>query len=306
MMTRALPDRPFTTAEAARLGTSRTTLSRWVKEGRLRRLFTGIYIRADVPDTTLLRAQAARLVLSEHSVVCDRTAAWIHGIDVHRYAELDSVPELETVVLRGHDPTDRWGCRGGSRDLVEGDWQLIGGVRVTTPVRTALDLACRLPRRDVIAALDAFAFECGVTIAQLNRLLLRYHRRRGVVQARELVQLVDARSESRRESWTRIEIHDQGLPAPTPQHWIVVDGLPTYRLDLAYPRARVAVEYDGEDFHTSPEQRAHDEERRAWLRDHGWYVVVVTRGCFSGAALVAWTAEVREALRERGVNVRVR
>ncbi|QBR92631.1 type IV toxin-antitoxin system AbiEi family antitoxin domain-containing protein [Nocardioides euryhalodurans] len=306
MMKRALPDGPFTTADAARLDTSRTTLTRWVREGRLRRLFTGVYVRADLPDTTLLRAQAARLVLSTHSVLCDRTAAWIHGIDVFRYAELDAIPELETVVLRGHDPTDRGGCRGGSRDLEPGDWQVIGGVRVTTPVRTALDLACRLPRRDALAALDAFARECGVTIAQLDRLLVRYHRRRGVVQARELAQLVDARSESRRESWTRLELNDEGLPAPTPQHWILVDGVPTYRLDLAYPRARVAVEYDGEDFHTSPEQRAYDRERRAWLEEHGWYVVVVTRGCISGAALAAWITEVREVLRERGVNVRGR
>ena len=34
--------------------------------------------------------------------------------------------------------------------------------------------------------------------------------------------------------------------------WVSVEGVQKYRLDLAYPHARVAIEYDGEEFHTSP------------------------------------------------------
>ena len=303
MMRRPLPDRPFTTADAARWGLTRTTLTRWVREGRIRRVFTGVYVRSDVPDSVLLRARAARLVMSEHSVLCDRTAAWILGIDVFRYAELEAIPALESFVLRGHDPTDRRDCHGGSRDLLPEDWQVIVGVRVTTPLRTALDLACRLPRREALAALDAFGREHGVTTAALNRLMRRYRRRRGVVQARELVQLLDPRSESRGESWTRLEIHDHGLPAPQPQHWVEIDGVPTYRLDLAYPRARVVVEYDGEEFHTGLAARTRDEARRGWLRDHGWYVLVLTKADFGTEALAAWTTELRGVLRARGVHV---
>jgi hypothetical protein len=206
-------------------------------------------------------------------------------------------------VLRGHDPTDRRDCHGGTRGLKPEDWQLIGGVRTTTPVRTALDLACKLPRHEALAALDAFARDYDVTATVLRRLLVRYFRRRGVIQARELVSLSDDRSESRGESWTRLDIHDAGLPAPTPQHWVVCDGVPTYRLDLAYPRARVAVEYDGVVFHSTPEQRAHDEERRAWLREHGWYVIVVTKDSFAADACAAWLGELREVIRSRGVHV---
>ena len=64
--------------------------------------------------------------------------------------------------------------------------------------------------------------------------------------------LVDGRSESSGESWTRLEINDHHLPEPTPQFWVVIDGVPTYRLDLAYPRARIAIEYDGVQHHSSP------------------------------------------------------
>ena len=291
-----LPDRPFTTAEAAALGYTGTALSELVRNRRIRRVFTGVYVPVELPDSVELRARAAVLVMSEHSVLCDRTAAWIHSVDVFRYAELDVVPPLETYVLRGHDPTDRRDCHGGTRDLTSADWTVIHGVRVTTPLRTALDLACKLSRREALAALDAFGRTHGITVAQLNRLLVRYFRRRGVVQARELVQLMDGRAESAGESWTRLVIIDEGLPAPLLQHWVLVDGVPTYRLDLAYPHARVAVEYDGEGFHSSPEQRAHDEARRAWLRAHGWRVIVVTKESFCGEPLRIWIRALREAL----------
>jgi Protein of unknown function (DUF559) len=294
-----LPDRPFTTAEAAALGYTGTALGDLVRNSEIRRVFTGVYVRSEARDCIELRARAATLVMSEHSVLCDRTAAWIHGIDVFRYSEHDLVPPLETYVLRGHDPTDRRDCHGGSRDLLPEDWQLIGGVRVTTPLRTALDLACKLPRRQAKAALDAFAREQHVTVEQLQRLLVRYYRRRGVVQARELVPLLEPRCESARESWVDLEIHDHGLPRPVPQYWVIVDGIPTYRLDFAYPHARIAIEYDGEEFHSTAEQRAHDAARRAWLRARGWRVIVVTKQSFVDGS--GWIHDLHAALKDRAM-----
>lgn len=66
--------------------------------------------------------------MSPHSVLCDRTAAWFHGVEVFRYAELETVPAPESFVLRGHDPTDRRGCHGGTRDLLPEDWTVVAGV----------------------------------------------------------------------------------------------------------------------------------------------------------------------------------
>lgn len=290
---------PFTTARAVALGYDRKTLSRLVEQQVLRRPFTGVYVDAEVADTPETRAHAARLVMRPDMVLCDRTAAWLWGEDVFAYAELDGPMPLETYTLRGHRATGRRGCAGGSRDLKPEDWCKIEGVRVTTPLRTALDLGCNLPRRDALAAMDALARAHGFTKHELTQLLGRYRRRRGVVQARELVALVDSRAESQPESWMREVIAAHGLAMPELQHWVVINGVPTYRLDLAYVRAKIAIEYDGEEFHTAPADRARDEERRARLRAQGWYIIVLTKSSFTSDAIDAWVRELREVLAER-------
>jgi very-short-patch-repair endonuclease len=83
------------------------------------------------------------------------------------------------------------------------------------------------------------------------------------------------------------------LAVPYPQYWVNLDGEPIYRLDLAYPHAKIAIEYDGEAHHTHPSDRRRDEIRRAWLRAHGWRVIVVTKDSFTPEAVAAWIGELR-------------
>ena len=92
----------------------------------------------------------------------------------------------------------------------------------------------------------------------MKRESIRYFRRRGVRQLRSLINLADPAAESPGESWTRLEILDSNLPAPQVQWWITRNGRRLYRLDLAYPGMKICVEYDGEEFHDSPEAREVD------------------------------------------------
>ena len=290
---------PFTTKQAAEAGVTRRQLSVGVQNRAIRRLLTGVYARSELPDTTQLRARAALLVISPFSVLCDRTAAWIHDVDVLDYRELDVVPPLESYVLRGHDPTDRPECAGGTRDLRPEDICRVEGVPVTTPLRTTMDLGCKLPRRRALAAMDAFMRAYGITREDMRTVLPTFFRRRGVVQLRQLIPLADPRAESQPESWVRLEIADAGLPQPTPQYWVCVGGMRIWRLDLAYPHAKIAVEYDGREFHEGEEDVRADARRRAWLRDHGWIVIVLDKDSFSAAAREAWVDELKAALRLR-------
>ena len=294
-----LPDGPFTSGEALAAGASRWGLSRLVAEHRVRRVLTDVYVRWDEPDTMLTRARAAAVVLPPQAVAVNRTAAWLWGVDTLRPWELDAAPPLEFFVLRGHTRIRREGVCSGQRDLSSRDITSIGGVSLTVPVRTALDLACTLGAYDALAAMDGLARVQGLASADLLRELPRFRRRRGVVQARRLVPIVDGRAESTGESYARLAIHDAELLIPEPQHWVLHRGTPTYRLDLAYPWLKICVEYDGEAYHSSDEQRDADRRRREWLEARGWKVIVVDKHSFRGPALDAWLRELRDAIVER-------
>ncbi|GAA4719395.1 hypothetical protein GCM10023349_44260 [Nocardioides conyzicola] len=254
----------------------------------------GVFASTLREDSIELRVAAIAKVVPAHHVVSDRTAAWLHGVDAHTYGEHDDVPPIEWCALRGHEPTTLPGTDGRTRDLQASDVMLLHGVRATTPLRTALDLGCCLRRREAFATLCALAREHHFTRSDLIRALPRYRRRRGVIQLRGLVPLVDARFESQREAWCFLAIADAGIAVPEPQVWVEIDGVRTYRLDLAYRRRRVCVEYDGLEAHAG--QESYDEERRDWLRRHGWTVIVLREGAFSGDALDAWLGELRAAL----------
>ena len=47
------------------------------------------------------------------------------------------------------------------------------------------------------------------------------------------------------------------------------------RFDLADPDLKFAVEYDGADWHSTPEQLARDRRRRDRARALGWTIVVI-------------------------------
>ena len=293
-----LPELPFTVADLDDLRLSAWSLRHLVATGHVRSLVRGVYVRSEVPDSLELRAAALMLVVSPEHIVVDRTAAWLHGVDTLLSREKELLPPIEVCALRGHHPTERRQVDSGQRDLAPDDLMRIGDVRVTTPLRTALDLGCRLRRREALATLNEFTRSQGVTRAMLTHELPRFRRRRGVIQLRELIGLIDPRIESQRESWVWLAIRDAGLPLPTPQVWVEDDdGRPLYRLDFAYQLCRVAVEYDGIEAHLkTPEQRQADEARRSWLRRRGWTVIVVRRGDFTGRRLDDWLDELSQAL----------
>lgn len=292
-----LPTTPFTNAELAGNGLTPAMLRSHLAAGEARRLLRGVYGAGTLPDTVETRIAAAAKVLGEHHTLIDRSAAWIHGASCYGAAELAAGPKVESCVRPGASTTRRQRVSDHQRDLRTDDVMELGAIHLTTPLRTALDLGCHLRRREAYAAMCELARLHAFSARELVAQLPRFAGRRGVVQLRELAPLVDPRLESQREAWTLLAIHDAGLPHPEPQVWIEVDGEPTFRLDFAYRLARVCVEYNGKEAHEStPEQVARDAWRLEWLRDHGWTVIVVRAGDFTGDALEQWLGALREAL----------
>ena len=291
------PDDPFTLSDVREGGIPISHLRRAVADGEVVAMVRGVFARADIDQTVEVRATAIGLVVSDHHIVTDRTAAWIHEVDAFTWSDHARPLPIETCALRGSQATHLRGVEGRTRDLLPRDIVTINGLRVTTPLRTGMDLGCCLRRREAYAALNALARRHELTAADFLSEIARFRGRRGVRQLRPLLAVLEPRCESQRESWMLLEILDQSLPAPDPQFWVVIDGVPVFRLDLAYPHRRVAVEYDGEDWHDKTEdQRRNDKDRRDWLEQNGWTNIVVKRGDFSGAARDRWITELREAL----------
>lgn len=155
---------------------------------------------------------------------------------------------------------------------------IVQGIRVTTPLRTVLDLGRLLRRHDALAAIDAF-LRIGVPHDQMLAEVERFKGYRGVRQVRALIPLGDRRAESVAESALRLDWYDAGLPRPELQWWVCDDdGIGIYRLDIALPEVLYAAEFDGEENHTSDEDRGYDEQRRGWCeRERHWLFEVFTK-----------------------------
>lgn len=293
-------DQPFTAAMAREAGITRNCLHKMVASGELRKVLSHVYVAVSAKDYLDLRVAAAALVLPDHAVVVDRSAAWLHDVDILDFVELDLVPELDAVSIGGKEPSRRDGIFGGKRDLSADDvMTLHPGVRVTTPARTACDVACLLGRYRAIATLDEFRRKHHLSIADLTAQLPRFRGRRGVIQLRELVPLSTDRADSQAESWTRLMIRDACLPVPEAQVDVVVPGWDQARLENAYPHLRVAVEYDGEADHTSTDDRERDETRRAALVEAGWIILVLRKGDFTATRRAQWLGELAAVIAER-------
>lgn len=288
-----VPDGPFARAE---VDLDRGAFFRQVADGRIRQVLRGVYVSGRTGDSIDLRVAAAAKVLKPGQILVDRSAAWVHGTDAFGWGEKDVLPATEVCAPDGLEPVRRVGIAGGRRDLRAWDLMTVAGVPVTTPLRTAADLGCRLRRREAYAAMCDLGRRHGFTGARLQVYVDAFRGRRGVVQFRELAPLIQSSFESPREAWMWLAIHDAGLPSPMPQVWVQDRHGESYRLDLAYERLLIAIEYDGAEFHDSDEARRRDQVRRRRLADVGWRFVIVRRGDFKPARVGMWTGEIRRLL----------
>jgi very-short-patch-repair endonuclease len=109
-----------------------------------------------------------------------------------------------------------------------------------------------------------------ITPAQLASAADRAIGMRGRAQLLRLATLLDVGCESELEIWGYLGVfHVPGLDHAVRQKVVQVNGR-EYRLDLGYEEERVAVELDGERYHSSREQREHDRRRDAALATIDW------------------------------------
>jgi len=253
----------------------RHLISLWCRLGLLRQPIRRVYVAGQVADSIWLRAQCLSLVAPPDAVITDRHAGWLLG------AEMVLAPNehLDVLPLSMHLPPGRRLRNGlstsGERRLRPDDITEVMGIPVTTMLRTAWDLGRVRSRERAIAALDQMLRLPGFPVHAFLAGIERFRGERWVTTLRAMAPLADGRAESPPESILRLYWIDAGLPRPSPQLEVWVDGVMIARLDIGHLRSLFAVEYDGEEWHSTPEQRAHDGRRREAVRREAGFTVEV-------------------------------
>lgn len=236
---------------------------------RSTRIYRNVYHHRDRGLTAKDRAVAAWLWSGKSAVVAGNSAAALLGaewVDPLAPAELISGRKRPPPLIITRNET-----------LLAGEATVVDGIPVTSPTRTAFDLARRPGLQTAVIRIDALARATGMAVDDVKPLIVAHRGARGMKQLRRALPLVDAGAESPQETRTRLVLIAGGLPKPQTQ--IVVQnewGWVLARIDLGWEQWRVGVEYDGAQHWTDPRIRANDIERTAELERRGWRIIRVS------------------------------
>ncbi|MGB3355114.1 MAG: hypothetical protein WBB00_20390 [Mycobacterium sp.] len=253
-------------------------------------LYPDVYIHKDARIDIHDRARAAWLWTGRKGVIAGTTAAALYGvgsIDTNATIELIAPPRRARpgVVVR----TERIGS-----DEVEA-----GPLPCTTPARTALDLARRLPRDEAVVLLDQLSECTDVSAADVAPLEARYRSARGTGSAWEAIRLMDGGSRSPEETRLRLMLIDGGLPRPRTSIFVEDDSYNFATMDdqpwgvaigMGWVDAKVGVEW-------AAHRRAlrADIDFKKLLQQKGWLLIEVTHLDTRGSTI----RRCKDALRQR-------
>jgi Transcriptional regulator, AbiEi antitoxin/AbiEi antitoxin C-terminal domain len=251
--------------QLAGLGHPRSTISRWERDGKLHRLHRGVYAVGHEALSWEGRLSAAVLA-NEPAVASHLTAAWIWGLLRTRPGTFHlTAPnrrhrkELVVVHFARLAPEDR---------------TIVGGIPLTSPARTVLDLAPDESPRDLARLLQRADDEELLDRRRFDALLDRTqghlgHARLAAALCAFKPETVILRSDLERRF--RRLVLDAGLPVP--QTNVAVEG---YELDCYWEAEGFAVELDVYATHGSPRSFEADREREDDLLLAGIELILVT------------------------------
>ena len=238
---------------------SRAAVQRQLRHGVIQRIWPGIYC-IGTPDTGT-RLRGLDLRCGSPVAVCLHTAAALYGFDTENCADLHVLNPAGNRLRNssGLVVHRREGAPLSMRDRP-----------ITAPGWTAIEVARAVRRPRALATLDAALRSGTCSRDDLLYAAAQQAGRRNIVTVRDLVALARSGAESPMESEARLVMIDGGLPEPVLQYEIIDRDGRLWRIDFAWPEYHLAVEYDGFDWHSSPEHLRKDRQKRAALEEMGW------------------------------------
>lgn len=280
---------PFSGTEAVSSG----VLTRYQLRHNFTRLHRNVYIARGVEPTALLRAKAAWLWAGAGGVLVGTSAAAVHGT---RWLD----PTLPAEIVRSGNLRSVPGIV--VRSSIDIETCTVDGFVVTTPARTAFDLARGKNVDRCVTTLDALCNATGTKVHEIENLAHRHKGARDLASMRRVLALVDDGAESPPETHTCLLLVRSGLPSPETQIEVFGGGCFLARADMGWRRWKVLVEYDGVHHWTDVDQRTRDIDRYAVLPELGWTVIRVSADLLYRRPHVL-VERVRLALRRAGAPV---
>lgn len=235
-------------------------------------VFHGVYADADLDLTHVDRcALVSRYFLRRGGVIAGRSAVSLYtSLDAH-----DATQPVE-VIMPAAVRTKASGLTVHLGQVSAAEMFLRSGIPITTPDRTAWDLAQWLDVVEAVALVDVLAANGLVTASGLESFAQSRKGTRGWKKLQRVSTLVDSGAQSRPESRLRVRLVLAGVPQPVTQFVVVHNGEFIAKPDLAWPESRTAVEYDGLWHVGSAGQMDADRRRLNRLAAAGWVVLHVT------------------------------
>lgn len=259
------------------VGTSFATRDAGIGDRRLRAAdiahpFRGVASTAAL-DSVRSRCAAYAQRMLDGQVFSHVTALQLHGAPV----PVGWRDAIHVSVAFPRTPPRTAGAIGHSLRRI--DPAAVHGVPVSSPAAAWCEAAALLPVDALIAAGDALVTgerregirrRALVAVLDLRRALAERPRIPGAERARRALPWIRSGVDSPAETELRLLLIRAGLPEPSTDHPVL--GL---HADLAYPTARVAIEYEGDVHRVDRARWMRDIRRRERMEDAGWRVVRV-------------------------------
>jgi hypothetical protein len=256
---------PFLGSDAVASG----ALTRHALRTRYVAIHHDVYIAKNAELTATVRAKAAWLRCRGHGVIAGFSASALHGARWVDHARPATVIDTNRRRTRG---VEVWATAVTDEEICR-----IDGIAVTTPQRTAVDLARRYPLGTAVAAVDALARATRMPAADLHAAIDRHQGRAGIRRARHALALVDPRAESPKETWMRLAVMRAGFPRPDAQVAVYNEyGVLIGFVDIGWPDLKIAVEYEGRHHRLSRDAFAKDIRRFDEMIEQGWIIMRIT------------------------------
>ncbi|MFC8302873.1 hypothetical protein ACFUCV_04215 [Specibacter sp. NPDC057265] len=282
-------------------GFSDRAIGRLVAAGALMRIHYGTYVRRSHWDLLSVEAQERTFIVLHDFGTRGRTAAGF----IYSHASAARLHRLKLWradkllhITQTTKPSST-GCNARTRihtaPLAPCDVTAIAALRVTTLERTVVDCCLTMSYKQGLIVADD-ALRRGASLPLLQHMAAGLPRHRGVRNLRKVLAHADGRSESPGETLTRDLLRELGIEPPLLQHWIDTRR-GRYRVDFAWPRKRVVLEFDGRvkyfDYGPTDEAVFLERKRERALMEAGWKVLRIewkdlfNEGAFRARVLAA-------------------